>query len=84
MRLAERFLQMSKEKEHVVPTEDELYAREVLLEKIETLALKGEVAGLFLTKDVEGKGYNIRAYLTREGFTLIDMPQKRVYILWNC
>lgn len=84
MKIANMFFKIAKGIEDVKPTEEHEVARTLLLDKIRAKSLEGKTDLLVYCTDIEGKNYNLRAFLTAEGFTLIDRPGKKVYILWNC
>lgn len=84
MKVANIFFKIAKGIVDKEPTKEHTLARCALLGKIQARATKGHMDLMVYNKDLEGKNYNLRGYLTAEGFTLINRPNKMVYILWNC
>lgn len=70
--------------EDLILTKEFKIARARLLAKIKDRAREGSVTIIVKANELEGKGFNLRGFLGVEGFTMIDRPQKRVLILWNC
>lgn len=85
MKLANIMLHTAKgTSENIELTDEFKNARAKLVGRIREKAKQGKVCIVVNSTDIEGKNFNLKGFLGVEGFTLIDRPQKRVIILWNC
>lgn len=86
MQLAKHLLMVSKELPIPIKTTDSAGWKEwtTLCRFLRDKAAQGSTSAVVNSTAIEGKGFNLRQRLGLEGFSIIPLPNKRYFILWNC
>ncbi|AUG88422.1 hypothetical protein PQC39_gp058 [Vibrio phage Vp_R1] len=61
---------------------EDMFRSSDIYNKIFIAAKEGKNGLVASTKDIEGSGYNFRGYMISNGFTLCNIPNKRVFVSW--